>query len=604
MRRLLLTLLGVLALLSAPALAKDQRDPAKSPTATGSGGAASTVDAVATRAAIETLRKGGNAVDAAVVAAAVLGVTEPYSCGIGGGGFMVIRQPDGAVTTVDGREKAPAAYTETTLEPYPGAAGFAKVQTSGLSVGVPGTVEQWDVALRRFGTLSLREAVKPAEQVARRGFVVDQTFFDQTQANRDRFARFPATAALFLDPDGTPRDVGTTLRNPDLARTYRLIGKGGADAFYEGAIADAIVRTVRDPQEAPGVEPSLSGPMTRADLEAYTAPLRAPVTSEFQGLEVHGMAPPSSGGTTVAEILNIYESGGFKAADRDDALHRFIEAARLAYADRNAFVGDPDFVQVPTAGLISESFAAERAALIGETAFSGTRTAGNPGAHPKPGATVERSQSTTHLTVADAQGRVVSYTFTIEATGGSGITVPGFGFLLNNELTDFNFQRGTANSPAGGKRPRSSMAPTIVERGGQPFLAVGSPGGATIITTVAQVLLDRIALGRPLPEAVAAPRLSQRNGGATQGETGFPSSPEAQALAARGHTFTTTAEIGAFTGIEHLGGGGLLAVAEPARRGGGAAEVVRRPGARGGDRSRGKGQGDGRGRKEAPDRRR
>ena len=294
------------------------------------------------------------------------------------------------------------------------------------------------------------------------------------------------------------------------------------------------------------------------------------------------MAPPSSGGSTVGEALNILETWDLAALDETQALHRYAEAAALAFADRNRYVGDPAFVDVPLDELLSDGFAAERACLVDPAAAlpkpvaagspDGTYDACVPGTDPGDG--TPEGPSTTHLTTADRWGNVVAYTLTIESTGGNGIVVPGRGFLLNNELTDFSFvdTQGGAdpNLPAPGKRPRSSMAPTIVLRDGRPLLALGSPGGATIITTVLQTLVNRVDLGMPLPDAVAAPRASSRNG-AIQAEPGFPRDD----LAALGHVFTDVPEIGAATAVELLDDGRLLAVAEPVRRGGGSAGVLR-----------------------------
>ena len=548
----------------------------KEPTAVGSRGAAATVDALATKAAIDTLRRGGNAVDATVAAAGVLGVTEPFSAGIGGGGFMVIRTPHGRVTTIDGREKAPAAMQPDTFIAAGVAAPtqFPDARYSGLSAGVPGTVEQWDEALDRYGSMSLRRLLRPAIDVARRGFVVDQTFVDQTTPNVDFFNDIPATAAIYLDPDGTPRDVGSTLRNPDLARTYERIAKHGPRAFYRGRIARAIAEAVQDPPTAPDANHRwVPGLMTEDDLRRYDAPWREPTHIDYKGLDVWSMGPPSSGGSTVGEALNILEGYRPLGADRTQALHRYLEASRYAFADRNAYLADPDFYDVPLRCLLSDAFAAERRALItGRAATSPVA----PGDCPTRGhvRVAGEGPSTTHLTVADDRGFVVSYTFTIESTGGNGIVVPGYGFLLNNELTDFNYDSTThPNRADGEKRPRSSMAPHILTRDGRPVLAVGSPGGSMIITTVLQVLVERLELGRSLPEAVAAPRASQRNGATTIAEPGF--APEEPALVARGHTFGDQAEIGAVTGIEFLRGDRFLAAAEPTRRGGGSAAVVR-----------------------------
>jgi gamma-glutamyltranspeptidase / glutathione hydrolase len=560
------------AALAAPTAQARGDDFVKEPTATGTGGAAATVDALATKAAIDTLRSGGNAVDGAVAAAGVLGVTEPYSSGIGGGGFMVIRTRQGKVTTIDGRETAPAAMQPDSFWENGASLPFNDARWSGLSAGVPGTVATWDEALDRYGTISLGRALQPGIEVAHRGFQVDQTFFDQTKAAVDWFDDVPSTAAIYLDPDGTPRDVGTTLRNPDMARAYEYIARNGARGFYHGVLADAMAQAAQHPPIAAGANHVWRpGLMTERDIARYDAKRRKPTHVRYRGLDVWGMGPPSSGGSTVGEALNILEGYRPLGADRVQALHRFIEASRYAYADRNAYLADPSYFDVPLRGLLSDSYAAERRALITDTAANAVVAPGDPYDH--------EGKSTTHLTVTDAKGTVVSYTFTIESTGGNGIVVPGWGFLLNNELTDFNYDSTThPNRADGGKRPRSSMAPTIVTRDGKPFLAVGSPGGATIITTVLQILLDRLDVGASLPAAIAAPRVSQRNGVASFAEPAFIASQDAQQLIARyGHKpFTDAGEIGAATGIEFLGGGRLLAAAEPVRRGSGSAAVVRK----------------------------
>ena len=590
MRRLLLPVLAA-ALVAAPAAAHQPPAPTKQPTAVGAGGGAATVDPQATQAAIEVLRRGGNAVDAAVAAAGVLGVVEPYSCGIGGGGFLTVYSArDGRVHTIDSRETAPAAMND---QSFVGLQSFESQRVSGMSVGVPGSLYAWEKALDEYGTWPLRRALQPGIAAARHGFTVDQIFYNQTDEAKAIFADFPATAALYLDPDGSPRDVGTVIRNRDLARTYALIARRGADALYSGPLAQAIVDTVQHPPLRPGSTRSVRpGVMQLSDLAAYKAVDREPTHISYRGLDIYGMAPPSSGGSTVGEILNILEGYDLGALPREQALHYYLEASRLAYADRGAFVADPGYVSVPLAQLLSDQFAAQRRAKIGERAADPPVVdPGDPGAVTDTSASATRVGSTTNLTVSDRWGNVVDYTFTIEQTGGNGMVVPGFGFLLNNELTDFNLTTSTdpavpggvstgANKVEGGKRPRSSIAPTIVLRHGRPFLALGSPGGASIITTVTQILLNRIDFGMTLPDAVAAPRLSQRNAATTQTEASFLDTPEAAALQARGQTFTvntgTGAEIGAATGIEFLGRRHVLVAAEPVRRGGGSAMVAGR----------------------------
>ena len=578
---------GVGVVVAAPAGAGTGA-PEKQPTAIGRGGAVTSVDPDATRVGLEVLEAGGNAADAAVATAAALGVTEPYSAGVGGGGFFVYYDAStGQVGTVDGRETAPQAMTSTSFiengQPIP----FAEAVTSGLSVGVPGTPATWERALERWGSLSLAEALDGPTDLAREGFVVDQTFHDQTAANATRFAHFSSTRRLFL-PGGEPPAVGSTFTNRDLARTYERLARDGVDWLYSGALGAQVVETVQEPPLVDGdTYNARPGLMEKSDLRAYDAPDRDPTHVGYRGLDVYGMAPPSSGGSTVGEALNILERVDLSALDSTQAMHHYLESSALAFADRNANVGDPEQVDVPLGELLSDDFAAERFCQI-DPAQAATK--------PVPAGDVDGSYdtdcdgtddttatgsdqeglSTTHLTVADRWGNVAAYTLTIEQTGGSGIVVPNRGFLLNNELTDFNFAPavpGDPNLPAPGKRPRSSMAPTIVLDGGQPLLALGSPGGSTIITTVLQVLLNRLDLGMTLPEAVAAPRASQRNTASVQAEAAFPQS----GLFALGHRFTAPpapGEIGAATAIEFLGGGGMLAVAEPVRRGGGSAAVV------------------------------
>ncbi|WP_219416836.1 gamma-glutamyltransferase [Pseudonocardia nigra] len=566
------------------------------PIAVGSGGGVATVDADATRIGLEVLAAGGTAADAAVAAAAALGVTEPYSAGIGGGGFFVHYDAEtGEVSTLDGRETAPAAMEpDSFVDPATGEAlEFDRAVTSGLSVGVPGTPATWTAALERWGTLDLGEALAPAEQLAREGFAVDEEFRGQTQINEERFRAFPATADLFL-PDGALPEVGSVFTNPDLADTYAELGHQGVDWLYEGELAGEIAATAADPPVDPAATiPVAPGLMTTDDLAAYEVVEREPTHVDYRGVDVYGMGPPSSGGSTVGEALNILEQFELSAKDPVQALHLYLEASRFAYADRNRYLGDPDFVDVPLEALLSDEFAAQRACLIDpDKAAVSPVPAGDPAADdvcataPSGGADHE-GPSTTHLVAADRWGDVVSYTLTIEQTGGSGITVPGRGFLLNNELTDFDFtppppgEPLPANAPAGGKRPRSSMAPTIVLADGEPLLALGSPGGSTIITTVLQVLVNRLDLGLSLPEAVAAPRMSQRNTEDTIAEPAFLDSELRTALEGYGHsfvpapsTFGPQPEIGAVAALEFLDDGRVAYVAEPERRGGGSAMAL------------------------------
>ncbi|MBC7594297.1 MAG: gamma-glutamyltransferase [Kineosporiaceae bacterium] len=571
---------------------KDSQTGSPQATARGTGGAVSSVDANASRVGREVLRKGGNATDAAVAMASTLGVTEPYSAGIGGGGYFVhYDAKTGNVETIDGRETAPAAMpNDAFIDPNTGKPFkfTPELVTSGVSVGVPGTLATWQEALNKWGSLSLDKALKPSSELARKGFVVDKTFNGQTADNAKRFAAFPSTSKLYLS-SGQPAVVGSVQRNPDLANTLDLIRKHGTKAFYRGAIADEIAKTVQEPpKSADTTLPVPKGFMTAKDIADYAVKDQAATKVNYRGLDVYGMAPSSSGGTTVGESLNILENYRLSGADMARTLHLYLEASALAFADRGAYVGDPAYADVPTKTLLSQKFADSRGCKIDPTKASTKPLAAgaldgdgcSTAAHEEKPDT--ENVSTTHLSVVDKWGNAVAYTLTIEQTGGSGMVVPGRGFLLNNELTDFTavYDAKDPNRIQPGKRPRSSMSPTIVTKDGKVKLVVGSPGGSTIITTVLQILVNRFDAGMSLPQAIAAPRASQRNTVSVSAEPEFITMFK-DALAPYGHTlvpsgdqFTSAAEIGAAAGIEVDAQGRMTAAAEPVRRGGGTAEVV------------------------------
>ncbi|CAN7394986.1 gamma-glutamyltransferase [Knoellia sp. LjRoot47] len=597
----LVTAGGVAAALALPASAAPQAPPdrtgpppvghelPKVPVMTGGGGAVASVDPVASQVGIDVLRRGGNAADAAVATAAAVAAVEPYSSGIGGGGFFVHYDARSKkVTTIDGRETAPATFHEKVFLRSDGTPmDFNTVVNSGLSVGVPGTPATWEAALRSHGTMSLNRVLKPAEEIARKGFVVDETFHQDTLDNATRFALFPATAAIYL-PGGSPVPVGGIQRNPDLAKAYRELRTHGTKALYTGRMGRDLVKEVRNPSTAPGVTVP-KGQLTTADVAAYTVRRKAPTHSEHKGFDVYGMDTPSSGGIAVSQILNLLESfeqrtgRTVKELSEAEYLHWFSEASAMAFADRNRWVGDVP--GVPTRELTSQAFADERACL-----FDPNRAQLRPIPFGSPdgsyaacsrGGTTRLphdGQSTTSLTVADRWGDVVTYTLTIEQYGGSGIVVPGWGFLLNNELTDFNFAPlapgvPDPNLPGPGKRPRSSMAPSIVLKGGKPYLTAGSPGGATIITTVAQVVAGVVDRGLPVGDAVAVPRLSSRNGTEEAEDAIFTTAIGAE-LRAKGHVLRQRPVIGNATAIRSLSPSRWTAAAEPVRRGGGSAMVV------------------------------
>ncbi|HEX8305972.1 MAG TPA: gamma-glutamyltransferase [Jatrophihabitans sp.] len=583
------------------AIAKPSRPSyTKTPVATGSGGAVASAEFNASKAGIEILKSGGNAVDAAVAVASALGVTQPFVAGPGGGGFMMIYlAKTKQVITIDGREMCPAACTPklfidpATGQPY----AFSDARISGLSVGVPGMVATWAKAVELYGKKSLAADLKPAIRIAKRGFPVTADFNQQEQKALAALQAFTSSRKLFLTKDGQPLPVGSRFRNPDLARTYQKLASHGADYLYEGPLGREIARTVQHPPVYSGAPVTVRpGIMTARDVENYTAKLRTPTHVTYRGLDIYGMAPPSSGGITTGEALNILSRWNLSTESRAAALFHYLEASRLAFADRNAYIGDADYEPVPQAALLDPAYAATRSCLIGNTALTSPAAPGKPfppytgcsaptaAQHP-----VHEGTQTNHLVTADKWGNVVSYTNTIEQLAGSGITVPGRGFLLNNEMTDFDFAPSAPgvydpNLPAPGKRPRSSMNPTIVLKDGAPYFTVGSPGGATIITTVLQILVNRIDFGMSLPDAIAAPRASQRNGALTDAEPAFLATPEAQQLISKygeqfrqqtGPVLPRDQYIGNATGIQFLPGGRFQAAAEPVRLGGGSALVVK-----------------------------
>ena len=562
-----------------------------SATARGAGGVVASPNQAATRAGIEVLKAGGNAIDAAVATAAPLGVVEPLEAGIGGGGFMVIYlKGQNRVVTLDGRETAPlAAGVDLFKDPNGSGADLPFMPnriTSGAAVGVPGTLLTWTEALDRYGTLPLERVLQPAIALASRGFKVNSTFAKFIAQNQARFSAFTSTRKLYL-PNGEVPKVGSTFTNPDLAQTYRLIGQQGANIFYRGAIGQAIVSTVQKPPtvKTPAFQ-VVPGKMTLTDLDYYHLQVRPPIATNYRGYKFYGMGLPSSGGITSAQVLNLVEGFNLGKLAKPQALHTLIESERLAYADRSAYLGDSEYVDVPLLGLLSRPYAQQRRRLIGDRA-SAKATPGNPLPYqtdPSPSlpAQLQAASSqqpegltTAHLSVADRFGNVVAYTLTIEQLGGSGMVVPGYGFLLNNELTDFNLKSPNPNVPEPGKRPLSSMAPTLLLAPDGRVMAFGSPGGSTIITTVLGMAVNLIDFNLEIDQAIAAPRLSQRNTGTTQVEGGFEATSTGRALVALGHQLEPVPEIGAATGLVAYPNGSMVGAAEPTRRGGGSAMVVK-----------------------------
>jgi gamma-glutamyltranspeptidase/glutathione hydrolase len=574
---------------------------AVTPTAVGNGGAVASMDVGASKAGIDVLKRGGNAVDAAVATASALGVTVPWVAGPGGGGFMVIYNArTHMVTTVDGRETCPAACATTMfVDPATGKPmNYTAASDQPLSTGVPSNLATWATAVRHYGRLSLGDDLQPAIHVAKQGFAVNFDFNQLEQSSLSTLQAYPASRSLLLTPSGDPLPVGTWLRNPDLAHTYELIARRGPSALYDGPIGQAIVQADDHPVLTPGqtvvTEPGI---MSMNDLRAYRTRILAPTQVDYRGLHVYGMAPPSSGGSTEGEILNILNGFPLSSESRAQALFQYIEASRLAYADRNAYVGDPDFVNVPLSGLLDPAFAATRRCLIGNTAATSPVAPGSPfapfGSCPASSSASQASSAspeahhTNNLVTEDKWGDVVAYTNTINFFGGSGQVVPGYGFLLNNELTDFDFAPSSPgatdpNLPAPGKEPRSSMGPVIALAHGQPQFAIGAAGGSTIIETVVQTLINHVDFGMSLPDALAAPRVAQTNSSSntSEAEPDFYNSQLAQQLTSQyGEKFSlATGPIlpldnypGDATALQMLGHRQAEAIAEPVRLGGGSA---------------------------------
>jgi gamma-glutamyltranspeptidase/glutathione hydrolase len=556
------------------------------------------MDLGASQAGIDVLSRGGNAIDAAVATASALGVTIPFVAGPGGGGFMVIYLArTHQVITIDGRENCPQACTTTmfvdpaTGQPY----GYDYASDQPLATGVPSMVATWSTALQKYGRLSLADDLQPAIGLAQRGFRTDADFQQLTESELPELQAYPASHWL-LTSAGQPLPVGTLLKNPDLAKTYQLLARYGPSYLYNGPLGRAVVQADDHPVLTPGqTVVQLPGIMTMNDLRAYQARVQAPTHVSYRGLDVYSMAPPSSSGTTVGEALNILSHYNLSAEPRATALFHYLEASRLSYADRNAYVGDPRYVSVPVQGLLDPAFAATRQCLIGSTALTSPVAPGKPyppqagcSSQSTAAAATNEGLHTNNIVTADKYGDIVAYTNTINFFGGSGQTVPGYGFLLNNEMTDFDFAPSTAgaydpNLPAGGKQPRSSMGPVIALQHGKPVFSIGAAGGSTIITTILQTLINHVDFGMSLPDALAAPRVSNTNSATSSAEPLFYTSALAQQLTSQfGEKFTeATGPIvpldyypGDATALQVLGGGKLEPIAEPVRLGGGSALVV------------------------------
>jgi gamma-glutamyltranspeptidase/glutathione hydrolase len=531
-----------------------------------------TAHPLATQAADQTLRAGGSAVDAAIAAQLVLGLVEPQSSGIGGGAFMLIHDAhSGRVSALDGRETAPAGADESLLSDRDGKPlAFAQAVAGGLSVGVPGLIRLIETAHRQHGRLAWPMLFEPAIRLAREGFSVGPRL--HRLISQDRFiSRETAAASYFLDPSGQPWPVGHVLRNPALADTLNTLAQEGAEAFYRGALARDIEIAVRS-------HPRNPGQLTASDLAAYRVIEREPLCFARPRHWICGMPPPSSGAITVGQIIHLFDLAQTPAPSRtplvrdgvlsEPGTHRFLEAARLAFADRNRWIADPAFVPQPAAGLLSTPYLTERAKLMGERAAEQA-----PHGLPEPATTTTiradagtshhvelELESTTHLAIVDQWGNAVSMTASIEDAFGSRLMVRGF--LLNNQLTDFSVASSTvgtppANRPQPGKRPRSSMAPTVVfdrrvdDGRGDLRLLIGSPGGANIVSYVARTLIAVLDEDMHLQQAIELPNLGNRNG-PSEVEAGRVNASLIDALRARGHQIRTVEMTSGLHGIHRV----------------------------------------------------
>ena len=522
-----------------------------------------TQEAIATRIGVDILQAGGNAVDAAVAIGFALAVTLPRAGNLGGGGFMLIHHAQSNTThALDYREMAPAAATPDMFLAPDGTLDKRVARFSHRSAGVPGTVAGLTKALSTFGNMPLKQVMAPAIRLARDGIIVTRDLADSLRSRAKRLQRNAETARIFFKADGSTYAVGERLVQSDLARSMQLIADHGSAVFYTGEIGARIVSDMQ----------THAGLIRGIDLANYAVKWRAPVFGTYRGHVIASMPPPSSGGVHLVQILNVLEGFplGFLGHNSSDTIHLLAESMKLAYADRARHLGDSDFTPVPVQGLTSKSYAAVLRERIDQRSARASTSiaAGQPGAY--------ESNETTHFSIMDAAGNVVSNTYTINFSYGSGITVPGTGILMNNEMDDFSAKPGVANAYGlvgaqanaiePGKRPLSSMAPTIVFRKGKPLLATGSPGGSRIITTTAQIIMNVVDHKMNIAEAVAAPRIHhQWLPDELRVESGL-SADTVSALRERGHEVIEKNAMGSANSVMRSSAG-FVGTADPRRRG-------------------------------------
>ncbi len=527
-------------------------------------GAVASVNPLATAAGVNALKRGGNAVDAAIATALTLGVVDGHNSGIGGGCFILMRAADGTLTCIDGRETAPAK-AHRDLFVIQGKLDEEASKTGPLASGVPGALAAYDLALAKHGKLKLADLLLPAAELADKGFAIDEAYEHRLEGLADKLKLFPASAAILLKPDGSPLKKGDLLVQKDLAATYRAVAEHGIGWFYHGEFA----------QKAAAWMAANGGIMTAEDFAGYQPKLREPLHTRYRGCDIIGMPPPSSGGVHVAQILGMMEAFPIKELPTVKRIHMITEAMKLAFADRAFWLGDPDFAPVPR-GLIDPGYLADLRARIDPEKATPVPAHGTP---PKPNDDVF-GKHTTHLSTADAEGNWVALTQTVNTAFGSKVIIPGTGVVMNNEMDDFSAQPGApnafklvgaeANAVAGGKRPLSSMSPTIVLKDGKPILSVGAAGGPTIISQTLLAISNIIDLGMSPKEALTAPRFHhQWAPDLLKIESAFGEETLKQ-IESLGHTLDRSKGFGACQCVMFDDGTGTLVPAHDPRNAGGA----------------------------------
>ncbi len=520
-------------------------------------GAVATVHPLATQAGIDAMDKGGNAIDAAIAAALTLGVVDGHNSGIGGGLFALVRWADGRIEAIDGREMAPAkAHRDMYVRD--GQVDKSLSKTGALAMGIPGSIAAFDYLSQAGAKLKLNELILPAAQLAEQGFAIDKIYAGRIARHQETLQAYAGSAEVLLDKDGNPWPAGHRLVQKDLAHTYRGIARDGANYFYRGEFAKRLAGWIQKNQ----------GIISSADLSNYELLVREPVTSQYGEYRLYGFPPPSSGGVHVAQILQMLSQFGLSSATEVERYHLLGEAMKLAFADRAHWLGDPDFAPVPK-GLINADYTKQLAALIDPTKATPVKSH-----HQPPNAEVDLfGKHTTHISTADKDGNWVAITTTVNTNFGSKVIIPGTGVIMNNQMDDFSAQPGVpnayglvgteANSIQPGKRPLSSMSPTLILKGDKPVMTVGAAGGPTIITQVVQSIVNHLTLGKPLYEAVDTARVHQQWKPDLLFVEGKMNAETKKQLEDRGHQLKTMGPYGSTTAIAVDANGDFMAVSEP-----------------------------------------